>query len=305
MRGLSLYNRRDEHGAVVVLMVVISVVMVGMAALVIDVGSIHDEKRQLQNGADAGAIAVAHSCALGACDPSLADGLADENARDEATTVKSVTVTGNSVEVVTETLSAGDTDILPFSFGRTAAGDRGDTFTAKATATWGPAGRATAVRLPISECDMNRLSGSIVESTITFHDPRSPCAPAGHDAPGNFGWLADDGDPCVRTLWAGDTPTGATGRTAEPADCLALQMNSEILLPVATASGQGANATYTIKGFARFHLTGYRFRNKTEGQPVPCPSSVDCIRGYFTQYVEASGVIGGTDFGVSTVRLIK
>ena len=39
-------------------------VLVGMAALVVDVGAVVEEKRQLQNGADAAALAVAQSCAL-------------------------------------------------------------------------------------------------------------------------------------------------------------------------------------------------------------------------------------------------
>ncbi len=53
------HRRRDERGAMVIFLAAFSVVMIGMAALVIDVGSLLDEKRQLQNGADAGALAVA------------------------------------------------------------------------------------------------------------------------------------------------------------------------------------------------------------------------------------------------------
>ena len=56
--------RTDEKGIVVVFIAAAVVVLVGMAALVIDVGAIRDEKRQLQNGADAAALAVAQSLSL-------------------------------------------------------------------------------------------------------------------------------------------------------------------------------------------------------------------------------------------------
>ena len=39
--------------------------LIGMAAFAIDVGALYGERRQLQSGADAGALAVAEDCALG------------------------------------------------------------------------------------------------------------------------------------------------------------------------------------------------------------------------------------------------
>ena len=55
-------------------------VLTGMGALVIDVGQIYQERAELQNGADAAALGVAKSCALGACTPGVAGQLADGNA---------------------------------------------------------------------------------------------------------------------------------------------------------------------------------------------------------------------------------
>ena len=40
-------------------------VLLGMGALVIDLGRVYQNRAELQNGADAGALAVASSCALG------------------------------------------------------------------------------------------------------------------------------------------------------------------------------------------------------------------------------------------------
>lgn len=309
MRGVSVLHRRDEDGAIVVLMAAFSVVMVGMAALVVDVGAILDEKRQLQNGADAGALAVAHSCALGLCDADQAGALADSNSRD-ADSAASVSYPAARRVRVDTTTSGGGTSILPYTFGRALTGVEGKTVRASATASWGPAGRATVIRLAISQCDVERLGISTVASIISFHTTSTACdGSSGDDSPGAFGWLDPDGtgNPCELTVTAGGTAgvdPGASGPTA----CLAPYLNKDILLPVFDdvigVTGTGTNASYTVKGFAMFRMTGYRFgaRNSV---PTPCSGSTDCIRGYFIRYLTTSDVIGGTDFGVSTVRLVS
>ena len=57
---------RDE-GVVLVWVALMLVVLVGMGALVIDIGALYVEKRELQNGADAAALAVARDCVEGDC----------------------------------------------------------------------------------------------------------------------------------------------------------------------------------------------------------------------------------------------
>src|SRR3954454_16226485 len=54
----------DDRGAIGVLigMLLGSGVLLGMAALTIDVGTLYQERAELQNGADAGSIAVAKTC---------------------------------------------------------------------------------------------------------------------------------------------------------------------------------------------------------------------------------------------------
>ena len=61
--------RRDERGAIGVLVAIFigAGVLTGMGALVIDVGQLYQERAELQNGADAAALGVAKSCALGTC----------------------------------------------------------------------------------------------------------------------------------------------------------------------------------------------------------------------------------------------
>ena len=65
-----------------------------MGALVIDVGQLYAERAQLQNGADAGAMAVAKSCAAGPCAPATAVAYADANAADGVSAVRLVCGSG-------------------------------------------------------------------------------------------------------------------------------------------------------------------------------------------------------------------
>ena len=73
---------RDERGAIGVLIAVLlgGGVLVGMGALAIDVGRLYQNRAELQNGADAAALAVAQSCASSVCNSGLAGGYADANA---------------------------------------------------------------------------------------------------------------------------------------------------------------------------------------------------------------------------------
>lgn len=78
--------RREDRGAIGVLIAVLigGGVLLGMAALVIDVGQIYQNRAELQNGADAAALAVAQQCARGNCSNArtlrIAETYASENA---------------------------------------------------------------------------------------------------------------------------------------------------------------------------------------------------------------------------------
>jgi Flp pilus assembly protein TadG len=60
---------RDDRGAIGVLIAVLLAggVLLGMGALTIDVGQIYQNRAELQNGADAAALAIATQCADGTC----------------------------------------------------------------------------------------------------------------------------------------------------------------------------------------------------------------------------------------------
>lgn len=73
---------RDDRGAVGVIVAILigAGVLTGMAAMAVDVGQLYQNRAELQNGADAGALAVAKSCAEGLCQPGVAASYADLNA---------------------------------------------------------------------------------------------------------------------------------------------------------------------------------------------------------------------------------
>src|SRR5665647_692524 len=68
--------RAGDRGAVAMIVAVLFFfgVFLGLAALTIDVGNINADRRQLQNGADAVALAVAQQCVKdGTCNPNDPD----------------------------------------------------------------------------------------------------------------------------------------------------------------------------------------------------------------------------------------
>jgi len=179
---------RDERGAVAVLVGILigSGVLLGMLALVVDVGRLYQERAELQNGADAAAVAVAKTCALGACNPAVATTYADGNAsRLTGGTAGVSQVCGSSgmagcppstgtltdcpqppaganyVEVSTSTLTSGGSTLLPPVFADTLLGNggyQGTTVHACAQAQWGAPSAATTVALTTSACEWDQAT---------------------------------------------------------------------------------------------------------------------------------------------------
>jgi Flp pilus assembly protein TadG len=98
-----------EHGAAGVLVALMMLVLIGAGALAVDTGQIYAERAQLQNAADAGALAAVDLCSVaGGCTQAgalaLAAALADSNSNDGKSTVQSVDLsTAGEVTVTTST----------------------------------------------------------------------------------------------------------------------------------------------------------------------------------------------------------
>jgi Flp pilus assembly protein TadG len=180
--------RRDEHGAIGVLVAVLigAGVLTGMAALVVDVGQLYQERAEQQNGADAAALGVAKSCVLGLCDPDVAAHYASANASNLTGGVAGVTLvcgsgsglqscpassgaltncppaaSANYVDVYTTSQTASGSTLLPPVFANTLLGNssyRGTDVVACSQAVWGAPSSASTVALTISACEWDQAT---------------------------------------------------------------------------------------------------------------------------------------------------
>ena len=302
-----------EGGAILPIVAVFSVVMVVAAALVIDVGSLLDEKRQLQNGADAAALGVAQymatTCPKADCPNGAlvaqAQTLADGNARDGTTTIDAVetNATSREVRVRASTRQQDGRTILPYWFAQAFSGQRGRTVHATASATWAGLKRATVLPLTISECDFDTATanGTVFDkpTVVYFHTDKATCAAktSGADYPGGFGWVVDaDAKDCSVTLSAGDRLTGDSGVPGTPGACMLSKLVGEdVLIPVYDGLERvKGKSQYHILGFAEFHLTGYQFPTQKSAS-APCTTGT-CIGGRFVKFV-GIGEYGGPNLG--------
>jgi hypothetical protein len=323
MRRLSSVRSSDERGAVAVLTATFAVVTVVLAALVVDIGAMHDERRQLQNGADAAALGlaqyIAETCQSGAppCPVPVLNGIAADlargNALDDAAdhVVEKIDYSKKLVTVRTTTRTSDGT-ILPYQFGQAFTGESGKTLKATATATWSGIGKAPVIPLTIGLCEwVNATSEGTVFGTptrILFHgeeDCDGGKKKSGADLPGGFGWVtdndADTGD-CNVTPSVGGVVNVDTGRRGTPGSCdLTALLGKDVLVPIYDQkSGGGSVGTYVTYGFAQFHLTSYYFTNSDKGTSVPgqypCANKLSCLGGYFVKFV-AAGDVGGPTLG--------
>ena len=386
-KGRTLLRRRHRHdrGAAATLVAVLLAggVLLGMTALVVDVGKLYAEREELQSGADSAAMAIALACAMDRpeCDDepagATAVGYASANALDGSADAivcgshpdlppcdDDFDLRGNLtdclgerpdgasfVEVRASTLTPGGSTLLPSSFARTfVSGYQGTEVGACARVAWGPPAGGLAATWSACEWDLATDGGEDLaqppepdphdsfETIILFSDPASDgtcdAGPSGFDAPGAFGWLADATGNCeaeiVDDKYQVDENVGQNITQACIDRLVEACLNKEVLaVPVyGEATGQGANAEYTLAGMAGFVITGFNAPGPPGGPPggsgpctgggpggpnnVPsyltghqCHSSESCLIGYYVYGLVDSSEIGeGEAMGAVVVRTI-
>lgn len=309
-----------ERGAIAVIVALLMVVLLGFAAISIDVARLYSERAQLQNGSDAAAMMLAQVCAKKATDPDCSsttssalqriNKIADMNAVDGQSNVKSVVLdTINRKATVTTGAkeTGGKTNSVSNFFAR-ALGFPDSEVTATSKVEWGTPSKGTVVLpLTIAECKFT-ADPAVVQ--VLYVDAGG-CA----GVPGGFGWITDATDTkCSVKMTAGassdpgiwfSSDTGASAPSVcTSADISAIQ-DKTILLPLyAVATGTGSSGKYYVKGFAAFHVTGYHFSDEEWPKADKLPNK--SIRGYFVKYVSLTQALelGSTpDYGTSVVRL--
>jgi Flp pilus assembly protein TadG len=331
----------DERGAVSVLVALLMVVLLGFAALAIDVGMLVSEKAQLQNGADAAALGLAQRCAKNPADTmrcaqsSLeARSLANSNALDASTRVAVTTLdkTAGRVTVTTGAKEAGTgANHVSLVFANVLGIPSADV-TASASAAWGGPSKVEApFAIAFSKCEIDSsrtadgalqflMSHGIGETSKTCHGTSS-----GHEIPGGFGWLVQDTSGSCQATVSLSTPwvTSDTGSNLK-AGCgprleqwkAKLAAGEELvqLFPVFDdTSGTGTSGKFRIVAFAAIDIRGWNFQGHeymlddaaTHFKDNKYNNSDRGFIGRFIRYVALDAVeLGGpTTYGATGVEL--
>jgi Flp pilus assembly protein TadG len=303
--------KRNERGQSLVITVVVLVSLLGMAALVLDVGSWYRAKRNLQGTADAAALAGAQALPDA---PGSATGLANQYATTNAPDLATKDVSISSNITPNDRISVHVTRPSPGFFAKVLGID---SVQVGATAAAQSEGMAQARYVaPITVKNTHPMLGG----------PGCPCygpenettLPLGKTgAPGAFDLISLNGDPTGTVgastladwiangygdyLGLGDyfSDSGGKWNNSTIQDALTARFGTELLFPVYdTLSGSGSNATYHIIAWAAFHL-----------ESVTASGTSGSITGYFTEVVwdgipatTAGG--GGPNLGAHTVQLV-
>jgi Flp pilus assembly protein TadG len=321
VRRIAASVAEEERGGIAVIVAILMVVLLGFAAISVDVARLYSERAQLQNGSDGAALMIARACAAGApvedCSSTPSANvltLVNRNALDGLSNVDSITV-NKATQTVQVTTGAKETGVPTNSVSMFFAQVMGIP-SAKVLATsnvhWGsPVKGIMALPLAVAECKFN-LNLSSQESQEQILDFDSGCG----RVPGGFGWIASTGSSCGISISVGMESNSATWFSSDPgasapSRCSASdlsQMNDKtVLLPLYDKAAEtGANAGYFVKGFAAFHVTGYNFAD--DAWPKGSKLKNKTLRGYFVKFVSISQALelgSATDYGASIVKLIS
>lgn len=297
---------RSETGQVLPLVgVVLMTLMLGVGALVLDVGARFVASRHVQGVADAAALAAARDLPQ---DPGAAVADANAYARTNGGTLDSATVQSG------DTISVQASQQAPLFFAR-AFGISDGTVRASAVASvsgaselprGGPGSDGTGRPIPFA-VDSGDVAPFGQETTLDF----GPSDPVGS---GQFGLIDFSGSgnasPPTLASWIADgfpgtlgtgTYPGVTGNKVMPGpvrDALAAVAAQHAIIALAVYSGTngepGANMTYTVDGWAAFELEKF--------DPGGNQST---LTGKFVQLDFPAVTTGGTYYGLGKVQLTK
>ncbi|MEY4873905.1 MAG: hypothetical protein RJB41_607 [Actinomycetota bacterium] len=333
-----------DRGVILVWFSAFALVILGSGALVIDYGALWSERRQLQNGADAAALAVAIDCAKTTCVQSQATALnyAQLNAADSSALVRlcgrgaGLTAcaqvppgTSNAVgyvQAVASTWNPGNSGspdkvrflLAPFLD----ALQVGQTVSASATVKWGALSAANVLPIVISKCAFNPLwiaadgTLSIPSTQIQIlANSNTSCSAGWTDG---FDFTEDSTSTCAMepvAIILGGTilNAGAEGMLPECRPVIAaLKTNNQtFVVPIVyQRTPPGSNSKYYADGFATFKLCGYALGGGyiSNSCSTICNGSPSEFRicGTFMTLTLDSGELGnGVDYGTRVIRMVE
>lgn len=320
MRWLKIDEVTKQRGAVSVLVAILMVTLLGFTAVAVDVGLLYSERAQLQNGADAAAVAMAQECARDSsstdCSTTspLAVGLANRNALDGMSDVFAIEL-NKAAQKVSVTTSAKETDGAKNSvslFFANAFGIASAEVGARSSAVWGsPRAGRTPFPLAFSICQVKGNVGSpgpiqrLQSHSTSGTGANGKCKTAsGIEVPGGFGWLPTASNTCSSQIDLGTNSgwVNSDPGVDHPQVCSAtlykwaqeLTENRKVIayLPVFDeVSGQGTNAKFHLSSFAAFEVIGWKFTG-ADGLPYTFRNLTSTTTGV-TASTECSGSCRG------------
>ena len=283
----------SERGVIAPMTAVLSVALLGMAAFAIDVGAMYSEHAQLQNGADASALAIAQACAAETPGPECANpklaagGMGSSNALDGYSNPLTATVTGNVVDVTMQSQDPDGNNHFSLVLARVVGMDKAD-IRASAQAQFGAYSALDGIPLTFSQCEADPTFFKGLQFFPTHgsglsEDPDYSCehqSSSGHELPGGFGWLNDPNGGCKMHLDINDPWVEADGGNNVPTDCkpmfdaweskLEAGETVEVLIPIfdtACTTKDAAKTTpcadaptgkyFRIEAFAQLSIRGW------------------------------------------------
>jgi Flp pilus assembly protein TadG len=301
-------TRRGEQGQATVLSLVFLVVLLGMAALVLDLGSWYRSDRATQSTADAAALAGAQALPQ---DPASAATLAQQYTAKNGGGTKTVAISSGLLpnDTVKVTLSRPSGGVFTKLFGV-----RSVTVGSHATARASLLDQAKFVAPIGVNLAHPKLKGSA--SCPCFGAGNLTTLPLGKTgAPGAFDVINVDGSrggtgPGTLSDWIlhglnaymplGNyySDPGAKWNSSQVGNALDQRIGTELLFPVYDkVTGNGANAQYHVVGWVGFHLTAHSEHG-----------SSGSLTGWFTEVVWTGiAVTKATtepNLGARTVNLI-
>jgi Putative Flp pilus-assembly TadE/G-like len=299
-------RKNNNRGQSMVLTVVFMVVLLGFAALVVDVGSWYRAHRSAQATADASALAGAAVLPDTAAATALATQYANKNGGSGSgpSGTPQITITQQGYEM--DTIKVKVTRPSPGFFARvfgsqfmnvTVSG----TATARAYNVQGVRNGIAPITVNYKHPLLNCTRGQNPTCNPTFGTPTTLTledihTSGGKDAAGSFGLInldQSDPNPGANTLadwllngypdYLGigryESATGASFNNGQFTSALDQQIGHELMFPVyRLLKGPGGNAIYDIIGWVGYVITSYT-TNGSDGT----------IYGHFTRYV-ADGV---------------
>jgi hypothetical protein len=306
--------RENERGQAVVLSVLALVALLGMSALVLDVGNWFRTQRRLQATADAAALAGAQELP----NPGLATSRALDYAKDNGGDVLGTDITVTSTFNPNDTISVKAAKTEDGIFSKVLGIDTAN-IDASAKARTDTPLRARYVAPMVVSCDHDLIKKCNGSSNMPKFGPSNrttlPFDPMG--APGAFGMLNLGGNQNPGTSEEADwilhgfdqyldvnkdyrSDPGAKFSSSNIQDALTERMieGTPLLFPVfETLNGTGQNANYFIIGWIGFHLESFEIQGNNA-----------ILHGYFTEFI-ANGILsssgsGSPNFGVKSIELI-